>query len=272
MRVNPGRSGVAIDAGGYTVHVGAGLRDDLAPLIAETAPAHHYAVITDANIAARWAEPLVAALARFGRTSLHMIPAGESFKTRESWSRLTDELLDAGGTRDTTVVAPGGGVVVHLGGFVAATDMRGVPVGQVPTTLLAMIDASVGGKTGVDTQAGKNLVGAFHAPAAVVADVDVLSTLPPAHRRAGLAEAIKHGAIADADYLTSIESQLDALQRADSRATLPLVARSVEIKAAGARAAPLERGRRRILNFGHTLRHAIEHGGGFSLRPGECVA
>jgi len=98
MRVNPGRSGVAIDAGGYTVHVGAGLRDDLAPLIAETAPAHHYAVITDANISARYAEPLVAALARFGRTSLHVIPGGESFKTRESWSRLTDELLDAGGT------------------------------------------------------------------------------------------------------------------------------------------------------------------------------
>ena len=272
MRVNPGRSGVAIDAGGYTVHVGAGLRDDLAPLIAETAPAHHYAVITDANISARYAEPLVAALARFGRTSLHVIPGGESFKTRESWSRLTDELLDAGGTRDTTVVALGGGVVGDFAGFVAATYMRGVPVVQVPTTLLAMIDASVGGKTGVDTQAGKNLVGAFHAPAAVVADVDVLSTLPPAHRRAGLAEAIKHGVIADADYLTTIESQLDALQRAESGATLPLVARSVEIKADVARADPLERGRRRILNFGHTLGHAIEHVSGFSLLHGECVA
>src|SRR5260221_1005037 len=192
MRVNPGRSGVAIDAGGYTVHVGAGLRDDLAPLIAETAPAHHYAVITDANISARYAEPLVAALARFGRTSLHVIPGGESFKTRESWSRLTDELLDAGGTRDTTVVALGGGVVGDLAGFVAATYMRGVPVVQVPTTLLAMIDASVGGKTGVATQAGQNLVGAFHAPAAVVADLGVFSPLPPAHRGAGLPGGLQH--------------------------------------------------------------------------------
>lgn len=272
MSVNPARSGVAIDAGGYTVHVGAGLGDDLAPLIAEAAPAHHYAVISDGNISSRYGDPLAASLSRFGRTSSHVIPPGESFKTRETWSRLTDELLDAGGTRDTTVVALGGGVVGDLAGFVAATYMRGVPVVQVPTTLLAMIDASVGGKTGVDTEAGKNLVGAFHAPAAVVADVDVLSTLPLAHRRAGLAEAIKHGVIADADYLTSIESQLDALLRAEPAATLPLVARSVELKADVARADPLEHGRRRILNFGHTLGHAIEHVSGFSLLHGECVA
>src|SRR5260221_4283489 len=113
MRVNPGRSGVAIDAGGYTVHVGAGLRDDLAPLIAETAPAHHYAVITDANISARYAEPLVAALARFGRASLHVIPGGESFKTRESRNRLTDQLLDARGTRGPTAVSLGRRVLGH---------------------------------------------------------------------------------------------------------------------------------------------------------------
>src|SRR5207237_8773250 len=168
-----------------------------------------------------------------GRTRLYTIPAGEEQKTRATWSALTDSMLGDGFGRDTAIVALGGGVVGDLAGFVAATYMRGVPYIQVPTTLLGMIDASIGGKTGVDTPAGKNLVGAFHHPAAVIADPDVLRTLPPEHLRAGLAEAIKHGVIADAAYLTAVVAlapELIASHAADDGLT-ELVARSVEIKA-----------------------------------------
>jgi 3-dehydroquinate synthase len=150
--------------------------------------------------------------------------------------------------------------------------MRGVPVVQVPTTLLAMIDASVGGKTGVDTPAGKNLVGAFHPPAAVIADVEVIRSLPDAHIRAGLAEAIKHGIIADASYLSTIERDLPRLLESATPELWELVSTSVAIKAGVVRGDPLEKGRRKILNFGHTIGHAIEHVSGFALLHGECVA
>ncbi|HET9013823.1 MAG TPA: 3-dehydroquinate synthase family protein, partial [Gemmatimonadaceae bacterium] len=197
-----------VDAGGYRVTIGAGLRHDLGVQIAVAAPAHHNAIVTDDHVAALYAESVVATMGRHGRTSVHRMAPGESHKTRDTWARLTDDLLAAGCGRDTTVVALGGGVVGDMAGFVAATYMRGVPVVQCPTSLLAMIDASVGGKTGVDTAAGKNLVGAFHPPAAVLIDVETLGTLPAAQLRAGLAEAIKHGVVADAAYVARIESLL----------------------------------------------------------------
>jgi 3-dehydroquinate synthase len=147
-----------------------------------------------------------------------------------------------------------------------------VPVVQCPTSLLAMVDASVGGKTGVDTAAGKNLVGAFHPPAAVLIDVETLRTLPLAHRRAGLAEAIKHGVVADAAYFARVEALLPALLAGDAAATLELVARSVEIKSDIVRVDPHEAGRRKTLNFGHTIGHAIEQASGYALLHGEAVA
>jgi 3-dehydroquinate synthase len=261
-----------VDAGGYRVTIGTGLRQELGNLVAAAAPAHHYAIITDDDVAPHYAPAARAELARHGRVTVHRMPAGEVHKTRETWGRLTDDLLAAGCGRDTTVVALGGGVVGDVAGFVAATFMRGVPVVQCPTSLLAMIDASVGGKTGVDTAAGKNLVGAFHPPAAVLIDVDTLRTLPEAHRRAGLAEAIKHGAITDAAYFARVESLLPALLAGDSTATIELVARSVEIKAAVVRADEREAGLRKTLNFGHTLGHALEHASGYALLHGEAVA
>ena len=261
-----------IDAEGYRVHIGAGLRHEFALLIAELAPAHHYAVVSDETVAGHYAAPLVKALGRHGLATLHRMPAGEAHKTRETWSRLTDDLLAAGCGRDTTVVALGGGVVGDLAGFVAATFMRGVPVVQCPTSLLAMIDSSIGGKTGVDTTAGKNLVGAFHWPAAVLIDVEMLQTLPAAHRRAGLAEAVKHGVVRDADYLAWIDSALPTLLAGDGAATLELVARSVEIKSDVVRADAREAGLRKTLNFGHTLGHAIEQASGYALLHGEAVA
>jgi 3-dehydroquinate synthase len=261
-----------IDAGSYRVIIGAGLRHEFAARIAAAAPAHRFAVVSDADVAPTYGDALVADLARHGRTSLHIMPAGEAHKTRETWARLTDDLLAAGCGRDTTIVALGGGVVGDVAGFVAATFMRGVPVVQCPTSLLAMIDASVGGKTGVDTAAGKNLVGAFHPPAAVLVDVETLRTLPASHRRAGLAEAIKHGAIADASYFAHIDASLPALLDGDAAATLTLVARSVELKADVVRADEHEHGLRKTLNFGHTLGHAIELASGYSLLHGEAVA
>ena len=261
-----------VDAGSYTVHMEPGLRHRFAALIASVAAAHRFAIVTDEHVGPHYADALLAALATHGRVSVHVLPPGEAFKTRDTWARVTDELLAAGCGRDTTVVALGGGVVGDLAGFVAATFMRGVPVVQCPTTLLAMIDASVGGKTGVDTASGKNLVGAFHEPSAVLADVEMLRTLPMAHRRAGLAEAFKHGIIADADYLAALDTSAALIMAGDTGATLDAVARSVEIKASVVSADAREHGLRKTLNFGHTIGHAIEHVSGYSLLHGECVA
>jgi 3-dehydroquinate synthase len=257
----------------YSVTIGSGALDRAGDIVRSVAPAHRYAVITDTNVGPTYAPRVTNAL---GATSavVFTIPAGEAQKTRETWSRLTDELLAAGFGRDTTVVALGGGVVGDLAGFVAATFMRGVPYVQVPTSLLAMIDASVGGKTGVDTAAGKNLVGAFHQPAAVIADVDALSTLPIDHLRAGMAEAIKHGVIADEAYfdsVCSVASRLDSID-VNGSAMLDVVARSVEIKAAVVTRDEREGGVRKTLNFGHTIGHAVELCSNFELLHGCAVA
>ena len=261
-----------VDAGSYHVVISAGLRREFARHVAEVARAHRYAVVSDSNVAPHYAAALVESLSSFGSTTLHVVPAGEAHKTRAEWVRLTDELLDAGCGRDTTVVALGGGVVGDLAGFVAATFMRGVPVVQCPTSLLAMIDASIGGKTGVDTPVGKNLVGAFHPPAVVLADVETLHTLPDSHRRAGLAEAIKHGVVADAGYFERIGADLSALLAGERDATLDCVTRSVEIKSEVVTSDIHAHGRRKILNFGHTLGHAVEQVSGYALLHGEAIA
>ncbi|MEP6617902.1 MAG: 3-dehydroquinate synthase [bacterium] len=262
----------SINAGTYAVRIDAGSRAHFATAIVAAAPAHRYAVITDENVALHYGTALVESLGAHGGTSLHIIAAGEEHKTRETWARLTDALLAKGCARDTTIVALGGGVVGDLAGFVAATFMRGVAVVQCPTTLLAMIDASVGGKTGVDTPMGKNLVGAFHAPAVVLADVETTRTLSLAHRRAGLAEAIKHGVLADVAYFRALDASCGAILEADTEATRAAVVRSVEIKAEVVCEDPREHGRRKTLNFGHTLGHAIELASGYELLHGECVA
>ncbi|HVX41785.1 MAG TPA: 3-dehydroquinate synthase [Gemmatimonadaceae bacterium] len=257
----------------YDVTIAADALDRLGEIVRGTAPAHRYALITDSNVG-----PLHAARARRARdderVSTVTIPAGEAHKTRESWASLTDEMLAAGFGRDSAVVALGGGVVGDLAGFVAATFMRGIPFVQVPTTLLAVIDASVGGKTGVDTRAGKNLVGAFHQPAAVVADIALLATLPVEHFRSGLAEAIKHGVIADAGYfdrVCALGSRIESLHHGGDD-LLDVVSRSVEIKADVVRRDERESGVRKTLNFGHTIGHAVEHCSGYALLHGCAVA
>jgi len=258
---------------GYEVLVGAGLFSTIASVLSRFCPAHRYAVVTDDRVAELYAVRLSRMLHGAGyRTDVYAFTAGEEQKTRETWALVSDAMMESGCGRDTALLAFGGGVPGDLGGFVAATYMRGLPYVQVPTSLLAMIDASVGGKTGVDTAAGKNLVGAFHQPQCVIIDPELLQTLPEAHLRAGLAEAVKHGAIADAEYLQWIDQNAETLLAGDPQALARLIVRSVEIKAEIVARDEKESGPRKLLNFGHTIAHAVEAVSGYAMLHGEAVA
>ena len=206
------------------------------------------------------------------RVGLVEVPGGEAAKTaavlESVWGRLGELRLG----RDGAVVGLGGGATTDLAGFAAATWLRGVPVVQVPTTLLAMVDAAIGGKTGIDTPAGKNLVGAFHAPAAVVCDLDALAGLPAAELRAGLGEVVKCGFIADPVILDRVLADPADLKRWDAPVLAELVARCAAVKAAVVGVDPAEAGAREILNYGHTCAHAIERVTGYAWRHGEAVA
>ncbi len=257
----------------YPVLVGDGLLDSLPDLLGKHAPAHRYAVISDSNVAGLYGSAVLQ-LMREARLEAELLsfPAGERHKTRAAWAELTDAMLKGGFGRDSCVVALGGGVVGDLAGFVAATYMRGVPVVQVPTSLVAMIDASVGGKTGVDAEEGKNLVGAFHPPRFVLADPRVIRTLPRHERAQGLVEAVKHGAIMDGVYLGALEQDLPSLLAGEVEPLERAVARSVELKAEVVSSDERESGQREILNFGHTLGHAMEAASHFRTPHGTAVA
>lgn len=247
--------------------------DELPRLARDRAPAHRYAVVADETVAALYGGRVCERLRAAGLDAeLFTFPPGERSKTRETWARLTDAMLAREFGRDSAVIAVGGGVTGDLAGFVAATYMRGLPLIQVPTSLVAMIDASVGGKTGVDAPAGKNLVGAFHAPRLVLVDPLVLTTLPRRERAQGLAEAVKHGAIRDFTHFESMEAAAASLLDADHTRMAELVVRSVAIKAEIVTRDEREAGVRRILNFGHTLGHAIEAATGYRESHGTAVA
>lgn len=252
--------------------MGDGLLNELADLLAHRCAATRYAVIADSTVAPLYGARVTAALGAAAPAAVFTFPAGEWNKTRETWADLTDGLLAAGLGRDAAILALGGGVVGDVAGFVAATYLRGIPYVQLPTSLLAMIDSAVGGKTGVDTKFGKNLVGAFHQPRAVIADVATLQTLPPVQVAAGMAEALKHGAIADAEYFRRLLAARQAILRRDPAALFEVVAGSIAIKAAVVSADERERGRRAILNFGHTVGHALEATLGYQILHGEAVA
>jgi 3-dehydroquinate synthase len=201
------------------------------------------------------------------------LPDGEAFKTLDTMSTVLDKLVSTGANRDTTVIALGGGVVGDISGFAAACYMRGVAFVQVPTTLLAQVDSSVGGKTGVNHPLGKNLIGAFYQPRIVLIDTGTLTTLPDRELSAGIAEIVKAGAIADAEFFAWLESNMAALLARDPDAVAHAVQRSCEIKAEVVAEDEREAGRRAILNFGHTFGHAIEHCQGYGeWLHGEAVA
>ena len=264
---------VESSAGDYPVRVGAGVRAEIARTVGEVAPSGRCALITDHGVRAHWGDEVRRLLVQGGiETLVASFPPGEARKTRASWASLTDRLVDGGLDRGCCVAALGGGVVGDLAGFVAATYMRGIPCVQVPTNTLAMMDASVGGKTGVDHPSGKNLIGAFHSPAAVLADPDFLATLDDRELAQGFAEAVKHGVVLDAGYAEWLASAAGSLLARRADETVRAVVRSLEIKVGVVRADERDAGGRRILNFGHTLGHAIELHSGFSVPHGDAVA
>jgi len=264
---------IALGERSYDIHIGAGLLARPDP-IAELLPQPRVAVVSNATVAPLYLEALSAGLARAGIAAVPIVlPDGERYKNWETLNLVYDALLANRCDRGTAVVALGGGVVGDIAGFAAATYQRGVPFVQVPTTLLAQVDSSVGGKTGINHPRGKNMIGAFHQPSAVLADMDVLKTLPERELRAGLAEVIKHGAIRDATYFDWLEANVGRLLAREPEALAHAVRRSVEIKAEIVALDERETGLRALLNFGHTFGHAVETGLGYGeWLHGEAVA
>jgi 3-dehydroquinate synthase len=254
---------IALPGRNYHIAIRGSLFDN--PLTyAELPPASSALIVTNTTVAALYAERLQAALqGKYGHIHTVVLPDGEEFKTWDTLNQIFDMLLAHTCDRKTVLFALGGGVVGDMTGFAAACYMRGVPFVQVPTTLLAQVDSSVGGKTGINHPLGKNMIGAFYQPLKVVCDLDVLKTLPERELSAGLAEVIKYGPIADLAFLDWIENHIDALLARDPAALAHAVKRSCEIKAWVVAQDEREGGLRAILNFGHTFGHAIEAGLGY---------
>lgn len=267
---------VSVDLGirSYPIFIGPDLIDRLGTLTAERLVPGGLLVVTDEIVGAIYLERALKSLGEAGfRPTAVVIPSGESSKDLSQAQRLYDAALDAGLDRRGAIVALGGGVVGDLAGFMAATYLRGVPFVQVPTTLLAQVDSSVGGKVGINLPRGKNLVGAFHQPTLVVADVASLRTLAPREVSAGLAEVVKHGVIADPGLLDRLEAEVQAIRAMILPVMAEVVERNCRIKASVVREDEREEGRRAILNFGHTLGHAIEKVAGYGrFLHGEAVA
>ena len=248
----------------YPIYIGTNLLEQPALFEPHLKSSTTVFIVSNTTVAPLYAKTLTNTLTQLGKTvRLLELPDGESFKDWQHLQLIFDELLAHGADRQSMIVALGGGVVGDMAGFGAASFMRGIRFIQVPTTLLAQVDSSVGGKTGINHPLGKNMIGAFHQPVAVIADLNTLRTLPPRELSAGLAEVIKHGAIADADFLDWIEANTGALLACDTNAMAHAVLRSCEIKSAVVSADEREGGIRATLNFGHTFGHAIESGLGY---------
>jgi len=247
----------------YPIHIGAdliGQTELFAPHIAGNA----VTIVTNTTVDPLYGDRLRAALAPLNKqVSTVVLPDGEAYKNLDTLNLIFDALLGSRADRKTTLIALGGGVIGDMTGFAAACYMRGVPFIQVPTTLLSQVDSSVGGKTGINHPLGKNMIGAFYQPQAVIADIGALRTLPARELAAGVAEVIKTGAIADAGFFNWIEANIEALNRCEPAALAEAVKRSCEIKASVVAQDEREGGLRAILNFGHTFGHAIEAGLGY---------
>ncbi len=258
----------------YNIHVKPGLLAEVGERVATLTPARRAMLMTDSNVGPRFGSVVCASCSAAGIEIVAecVIPAGENHKTFDQVQRAYDVFLNAKIERSTPILALGGGVIGDMAGFVAATILRGVPFIQIPTTLLSMVDASVGGKTGVNHAAGKNLIGAFHQPIAVLADTEVLKELPKRELVSGLAECIKHEIIRDADGFTALEANIDRALQLDVAMLTDLVAHNVRIKATVVEADPFEHADRAHLNFGHTFGHAVEKVSKFAYSHGESVA
>jgi 3-dehydroquinate synthase len=258
----------------YPIRIGQRLLARVGPECRRLGLTTRCAVISDSNVAPLHAESVLKSLTEAGfEPALVIVPAGERSKCLKMFERCCDQLATHRLERKSFIVALGGGVVGDLAGFLAAAYLRGITLIQVPTTLLAQVDSSVGGKVGVNLKAGKNLVGAFHQPRLVLCDLGTLDTLPEREFRAGLAEVIKYGIIADAALFRRLERDMPKLLAREPAALAPVVARCCEIKAEVVAEDETENGRRAILNFGHTIGHALEAVSGYgTYLHGEAIA
>ncbi|QHN05595.1 3-dehydroquinate synthase [Granulicella sp. WH15] len=259
----------------YEIAIGRGLLATLYPRLQKLTGGKPFRtfLVTSPKIWELWADKVRASFPEAQSPTVLFLPAGEKHKRMAAVESLAEQLAEAGADRDALLLAFGGGVIGDITGFLAAIYMRGVPYVQLPTTLLAQVDSSVGGKTGVNLKAGKNLVGSFHHPRAVLADIDTLATLAPEELRAGLQESIKAGIIRDPKLFEYLEQNRDLVLSGDATALAEVVAASVRVKAEVVEQDELESGLRMILNFGHTLGHAIEAATGYKqLLHGEAVA
>jgi 3-dehydroquinate synthase len=257
----------------YTVFIGRGALSLLPEWLLENLPGRRLALVTDAAVD-RLHGAAVRERLRSARIAVEtvVVEPGEAHKTRRTKEQIEDVLIEAGISRDAAIVALGGGVVTDLGGFAAATYMRGIPWVAVPTTLLGMVDAAIGGKTGVNHPRGKNLIGALHQPAAVIADVDLLATLPEVEYRSGLAEVIKAGIIDDAVLFDLLAAEPARVLAREPALLEEVIARACEVKARVVAEDASEVDRRQILNFGHTVGHALEQVSGHAVRHGEAIS
>jgi 3-dehydroquinate synthase len=267
---------VGLDGRGYDIVIGPGLMNRLGGLIKDTVGDRPLILVSDETVAGLYRSKVEGALAAAGLKvpPAVLIPAGEESKSLESYARTAEEILALGVDRKTVILALGGGVVGDLAGFLAATLLRGIDFIQIPTTLLAQVDSSVGGKTGIDSAHGKNLIGAFHQPLLVVADTDTLTTLPSRELKAGYAEVVKYGLLGDRDFFDWLdENGADVLQ-GDPAAQIHAIATCCKAKADIVAADEREGGQRALLNLGHTFGHALEVESGFGnvINHGEGVS
>lgn len=267
---------VTYPAGSYPIYLGDGTLSQTGPRLAQLGHSGRCAVVTNQTVGQHHAGPVLDSLRAAGFEPTRIdIPDGEQFKTLETVAGLYNRLMAAKLDRRSPVIALGGGVLGDTVGFAAATFLRGLPFAQIPTTLLAMVDASVGGKTGVDLPQGKNLVGAFKQPEMVIIDPQALATLPEAEFRAGMAEVIKHGIIDSPELFKQLE--VGSMEKNNpltpySLLSTPLLAEAISVKVRVVQADPFEKGRRAVLNLGHTFAHAFEKLANFDMRHGEAVA
>ncbi len=256
----------------HEICIGYDFQDRIGLLIAKEHPANRYVIVTDSNVSGLYGKTFLEKLRELGLPAeLLEFPAGEGSKTMDTVLALTSRLLERGVDRHSLLLALGGGVVGDLTGFVASIYMRSVPFIQIPTTLMAQVDSSIGGKTGVDLPAGKNFLGTFYQPKGVFIDLAFLETLPAREFGNGLAEILKYGAIDDPELLDALEGGVDAL-RTDGPLLERVVAKSCHIKKGIVEIDETEKGLRRVLNFGHTVGHAVEAESGYRMSHGESVA
>jgi 3-dehydroquinate synthase len=275
MSAVPARLRVELGARGYDIVAGSGLLSEAGALMEKALRQKRIVVVTDANVAKLHLKTLAAGLAKAGIASeILILPPGERTKDFAHFQKLCEDILALGIERSTALAALGGGVIGDLAGFAAATLLRGLDYVQLPTTLLAQVDSSVGGKTAIDTTAGKNLVGSFHQPVLVIADIDTLATLPKRELLAGYAEVVKYGLIGNRGFYDWLEQNGADLVKGDAALRREAVLKSCAAKAAVVAGDERETGERALLNFGHTFGHALEAEAGFgeALLHGEAVA